>query len=91
MRSAHLIVLITLWIFSVLLVASLFAEEKSFLFHFIGLSSHGRLVSGELSCLVDDAVNRISHTVLYVDDLADMQVIVMDGLDFTITKYTALN
>jgi hypothetical protein len=41
--------------------------------------------------LVDDAVNRISHTVLYVDDIADMQVIVMDGLDFTISKYTALN
>jgi len=87
--SVHFIVLITLWIFSVFLVASLFAEIKSLFLHFIGLSSHGRFVSGELGCLEYYTVNRIGHTVLNVDDITDMQEVMMDCLDFTIAKYTA--
>lgn len=77
--------------FLVLLVTSCLADELDILFHLVGLTGHGSLVGAQLSSLEDNAVDRVSHTKLHVDDVADMEEVVVNLDDFAVTEDAALH
>jgi hypothetical protein len=60
------------------------------LFHLIGLTGHSSLVGAQLSSLEDDTVDRVCHTKLYVNDVADMEEVVVYLDDFAVTEDAAL-
>jgi hypothetical protein len=61
------------------------------LFHLVGLTGHGSLVGTQLSSLEDNAVDRVSHTKLNVDNVADMKEVMVNLDDFAVTEDTALH
>ena len=58
---------------------------------FFRLTSHRGLVGHELDCLEADSINWNSHTVLYVDDVADVQIVVVDNFDLAVAYAANLN
>lgn len=64
---------------------------KWLLLDFIRLTSHRGLVGHELDCLEADSINWNSHTVLYVDDIADVQEVVVDNFDLAVAYAANLN
>ena len=61
------------------------------LLDFIRLTSHRGFVGHELDCLEADSINWNSHTVLYVDDVADVQIVVVDNFDLAVAYAANLN
>lgn len=67
-----------------------FACDDRVFLKFNRLTCHGRLVAGKLYCLEAESVHRNVHAVLDHDDVADMQVVVMEGLQHAVSQHTAL-
>ena len=73
-----------------LLVLDTHASSEGFLLDFVGFTSHGGLVAKKLGRLQEDTIDGDSHTVVDHNDVTNVEMVVMDGLDLAGAQDIAL-